>query len=132
MTLWCIFRSPLMFGGNLPDNDDFTLSLLNNKEVLNVLNNSTNNKELFRNNNGICWVANDPKTGDKYVAVFNPSDDPEPHKITVTLDELGFTGTSNVRDLWAKKDIGNSLNLTVTINKHGAGLYRLSPKLFKD
>src|SRR5258708_36468716 len=28
MTLWCIFKSPLMFGGDLPGNDSFTLSLL--------------------------------------------------------------------------------------------------------
>ena len=36
MTLWCISRSPLLAGGNLPDNDDFTLSLLSNDEVLAV------------------------------------------------------------------------------------------------
>ncbi|MCR5772933.1 MAG: glycoside hydrolase family 27 protein, partial [Butyrivibrio sp.] len=34
MTLWCIFRSPLMFGGELRDNDPFTLSLLTNKKLL--------------------------------------------------------------------------------------------------
>ena len=27
MTLWSIARSPLIVGGNLPDNDEFTLSL---------------------------------------------------------------------------------------------------------
>ena len=34
MTLFTIFRSPLMFGGDLPSNDAFTLSLLTNKSVL--------------------------------------------------------------------------------------------------
>ena len=34
MTLWCIFRSPLMFGGELRDNDPFTLGLLTNKKLL--------------------------------------------------------------------------------------------------
>jgi len=37
MTLCCIFRSPLMFGGELRDNDAWTLSLLTNQEVLEVL-----------------------------------------------------------------------------------------------
>lgn len=74
MTLWSIFRSPLMFGGHLPDNDAFTLSLLNNREVLNVLKNSTNNKPLFNHNDLIAWTADDPKTGDKYLALFNASD----------------------------------------------------------
>jgi len=36
LTLWCIFRSPLMMGGELTDNDTFTLELLTNPEVLAV------------------------------------------------------------------------------------------------
>ncbi|MCC9134839.1 NPCBM/NEW2 domain-containing protein [Pontibacter silvestris] len=77
MTLWSIFKSPLMFGGDLPSNDDFTLSLLTNKDVLNVLNNSTNNKELFHTEHQVGWVADDPETGDKYLALFNIADQVE-------------------------------------------------------
>ncbi|MCH5190468.1 MAG: glycoside hydrolase family 27 protein, partial [Oscillospiraceae bacterium] len=33
MTLWCIFRSPLMFGGEMRENDEWTLSLITNPEV---------------------------------------------------------------------------------------------------
>jgi alpha-galactosidase len=47
MSLFLICRSPLMFGGNLPDNDEFTLSLITNKEALAVLQKSKNNKLLF-------------------------------------------------------------------------------------
>ena len=83
MTLWCIFRSPLMFGGDLPGNDAFTLSLLNNTEVLAVLKNSANNKELFKSNDVVAWIADDPKTSNKYVALFNLSDEEAPKKITV-------------------------------------------------
>src|SRR3970282_1667138 len=74
MTLWSIFKSPLMFGGNLPDNDPFTLSLLTNKNVLKVLNESTNNKQLFRDNDKAAWIADEPGTGAKYLAVFNTMD----------------------------------------------------------
>lgn len=74
MTLWTIFRSPLMFGGDLPGNDSFTLSLITNKEVLNVLKKSTNNKPLFNDENKAAWVADDPATGDKYLALFNIAD----------------------------------------------------------
>ena len=34
MTLFAMFKSPLMFGGHLPDNDKFTNSLITNEEVL--------------------------------------------------------------------------------------------------
>jgi alpha-galactosidase len=74
MTLWCIFKSPLMFGGNLPDNDSFTLSLLTNKQVLKVLRESTNNQPLFRDKEKAAWIADEPETGAKYLAVFNIAD----------------------------------------------------------
>ncbi|RAW02272.1 NPCBM/NEW2 domain-containing protein [Pseudochryseolinea flava] len=77
MTLWSIFKSPLMFGGDLPSNDAFTNALLTNKDVLDVLKYSVNNRELIRNQDYAIWVADDPKTGDKYLAVFNTMDQVE-------------------------------------------------------
>jgi alpha-galactosidase len=74
MTLWSIFKSPLMFGGNLPDNDAFTNSLITNKNMLYVLNNSINNQQLFRNEKQAAWIAEDPANGDKFLAVFNIDD----------------------------------------------------------
>ena len=74
MTLWSIFRSPLLFGGDLASNDAFTLSLITNNDVLNVLKHSTNNHELFNQDDKIAWVADDPKTGDKFLALFNSAD----------------------------------------------------------
>lgn len=131
MTLWTIFRSPLMFGGNLPDNDAFTLSLLNNKEVLDVLKYSVNNKMLFRNDNIVAWIADVPKSDDKYLAIFNISDSPEP--ITQEINLLQITsGVNKIRDLWTKKDLGTVSSLKPTINKHGAGLYKISPTVYKD
>ncbi|MEI6950495.1 NPCBM/NEW2 domain-containing protein [Paraflavisolibacter sp. H34] len=77
MTLWSIFKSPLMFGGNLPDNDPFTLSLLTNKNVLDVLNRSTNNRPLFQDAEKAAWTADEPRTGAKYLALFNKADQVE-------------------------------------------------------
>jgi alpha-galactosidase len=74
MTLFSIFRSPLMFGGDLPSNDEFTLSLISNKDVLNVNQKSANGKQIFREDDLIAWSADDPKTGDKYLALFNAID----------------------------------------------------------
>ncbi len=70
MTLWTIFRSPLMFGGDLPSNDEFTLSLLTNPEVLHVLKNSKNNHILSNDSLSQIWVADDATSTDKYVAFF--------------------------------------------------------------
>ncbi len=63
-----------MFGGNFPDNDAFTDSLITNKNMLYVLNKSVNNKQLFRNEKQVAWIAEDPANGDKFLAVFNIED----------------------------------------------------------
>ena len=140
MSLFAIFRSPLMFGGDLPSNDEFTLSLMTNKDVLEVNQHSINGKQLFRENDLIAWIADDPKTGDKYLALFNASDQqpflkgqdtlgiavPDAIPITVKFDQLGLTGTHTVKDLWSGEKLGKFTNeFTRTINLHGAGLYRI-------
>ena len=71
MTLWCIARSPLIMGGNMPKNDDFTLSLLTNDEVIAVNQDSTSNRELFEREGFRGWLADVPGSADKYLALFN-------------------------------------------------------------
>lgn len=71
MNLWTIFKSPLMFGGDLPQNDEFTTRLLTNRDVLRMHHYSINNREVSNNDGLIVWSADDPETGDKYVALFN-------------------------------------------------------------
>jgi alpha-galactosidase len=126
MTLFSIFRSPLMFGGHLPDNDLFTNSLITNTNVLAVNQHSINGKQLFRANDLIAWSAEDPKTGDKYLALFNASDSEGPVEISVRFDQLGLAGTHSVTDLWTGKKIGKFSDVfTRSVNRHGAGLYRI-------
>jgi alpha-galactosidase len=76
MTLWCVARSPLILGGNLPKNDEFTLALLTNDEVLAVNQDSTDNRQLFNTNNAVAWVADVPGSKDKYIALFNTAPAP--------------------------------------------------------
>jgi hypothetical protein len=71
MTLWCIARSPMILGAELPDNDPHTLWLLTNDEVIAVNQNSTNNRQLFNTNNQVAWIADVPDSKDEYVALFN-------------------------------------------------------------
>ncbi|QEH43142.1 glycoside hydrolase family 27 protein [Chitinophaga sp. XS-30] len=125
MTLWCIFKSPLMFGGHLPDNDPFTLSLLTNRNVLKVLHESTNNKPLFRDEEKAAWVAEERGTGARYLAVFNLAEQQAP--VPVDLEALGFASSCEVTDLWSGKALGKfSGAFSPAINPHGAGLYRIT------
>ena len=78
MTLWCIARSPLIMGGDLPNNEAFTLALLTNDEVLAVNQNSANNRQLFNTNNAVAWVADALGSNARYVALFNTAPAPVP------------------------------------------------------
>jgi alpha-galactosidase len=126
MSLWCIFRSPLMMGGDLPSNDPFTLSLLTNEEVLAVNQQSSNNRELFARGNHIAWTADVPGAQARYLALFNLADD-GPAIVEVPLGALGFSGQCAVRDLWQKRDVGRcETTFKATIPIHGGGLYRIA------
>lgn len=126
MNLWAIFRSPLMFGGDLPSNDEFTLSLLTNDEVLAVNQNSTNNKQLKSENGLIVWTADALATEDKYVAFFNINDTGS-SEIGVTLAELGISGNYAVKDLWSKEDKSMVADkFSVSVEPHGSVLVRFS------
>ena len=71
MNLWTIFKSPLMFGGHLPENDAATDSLLTNRDVLYMHHYSMSNREVSNRDNLVMWSADDPANGDKFVALFN-------------------------------------------------------------
>ena len=125
MTLWFIFRSPLMIGADLPSLDPFTLSLFTNAEVLEVNQQSSGNHELFARGEQIGWVADATLRGVKYVALFNLAD-ARPEKIRVSWAEIGLEGSCSVRDLWLRKQVGrHSGSFSAEIPPHGAGLYKI-------
>jgi hypothetical protein len=100
--------------------------LITNKDVLNVNQRSINGKQLFRKNDLIAWTADDPKNGDKYLALFNASDSVNVAEISVSFEQLGLTGSHSVKDLWSGEKLGKFGNsFSKTINRHGAGLYRI-------
>ena len=154
LTLWSIARSPLILGANLPKNDDATLSLLTNDEVIAVDQHSTNNKQILNSANHIVWMADVPDSKDKYLAIFNVSPtsvgggrgrpgtaqseippspvDPTTTQsagISVSLADMGLSGPCKIRDLWVHKDLGTAQEeISAMVNSHGAVLYRVQPE----
>lgn len=127
MTLWSIFRSPLMMGGDLTMIYPFTLSLLQNREVLAVNQQSENNRQLFRRDNFVAWIADIPESDEKYLALFNLGN--TERVLTITFFELNIAKICSIRDLWKHKDLGEfKVSFGQLIASHGAGLYRLNPK----
>jgi hypothetical protein len=125
MTLWIIFRSPLMMGGNLMEADELILKLLTNDEALVVNQQSSNNHELRSTDNEIIWVADGPERGVKYAAVFNIGDD-QSIKIKINWKEIGLSGRQSVRDIWKGTDLGFfNDGFEALIVPHGSGLFKI-------
>lgn len=128
LSLWMIFRSPLMMGGELTSLDATTLAELTNPEVLAVDQHSAHNRELFARGNQVAWAADASGGHDKYLAVFN-LDDNAPAEVSVEWKDLGLNGKCAVRDLWERKDLGVfGATFAPKIEPHGAGLYRIIPR----
>jgi len=124
MTLWSLFRSPLMFGGNLPQCDEFTLGLLTNEEVLAVNQNSSNNKQLRRDATSVIWTADQPGSSAKYLGLFNISD--EDQQMIIQPKDISGKENVQVRDLWRKENLGTfSDSLSLEVPRHGALLLKL-------
>jgi hypothetical protein len=126
MTLWCIIRSPLIWGGELVNSSAEDLKFMQNSEVIAVNQHSINNKLAVTGNTPI-WVADVPGTQSKYVAVFNRNGSPA--NVTINFNTLGVTTDSDtLRDLWTKNNLGVfSGSYSVNLSAHQSKLYRLSP-----
>ena len=124
MTLWCIFRSPLMWGGNPEQMDPWTLSLLTNREVLEVDQHSVGNRAVIQNEKLVVWTARAASGKASYVAVFNL--DSAAQKAEIAWRDLGLTeGKHTVRDLWERKNLGSLTRLRLDLPAHGCVLYRV-------
>jgi alpha-galactosidase len=126
LTLWCIFRSPLIMGGNLLHADTWTKSLLTNPEVLAVNQHSTDNRPVITSENVIVWLSR-PESGDgSYIAVFNVSDTRQ--TVHCTWKDLSLAeGRYKLRDLWQHKNLHAAAALDVTLLPHASVLLHASP-----
>jgi alpha-galactosidase len=124
MTLWCIFRSPLMLGGDLPSSDAWTTKLLTNPEVLAVNQHSTNHRAVITTESTVVWTAKPEDGRGYYVAVFNLANNEQ--TLTYHWTKLDLPKSSSaVRDLWNSQDMGDAAALKVTLRPHASALYRV-------
>lgn len=122
MTLWCIYRSPLMIGANLPDNNAWTTSLLTNRAILEVDQHSRNNR-LLRGGELPIFVADAPSGQDKYVALFNTMN--AAVAVSFSLSDVGITRAAPI-NLWTGRRLPVTTGkIPVSLPPHGSALYRL-------
>ena len=125
MTLWSMFRSPLIFGGDLPSLDPATTALITNDEVLEVDQHSSSGHQALEEGTVRAWTAVASNQQDDYVAVFNLGE--ETTSVNLPWNRLfHLASTAEVRDLWEKRDLGRNGGIHVKLRPHSSVLYRIS------
>ena len=127
MTLWSIFRSPLMIGGEMTGFDEFTMKLLTNEELLKMHRNVRHSHQVWRRKidgiEHIVWMGVSVEGG-FYVAVFNTGE--ADSKIPVALHELEIYNEVTGYELWSKETEKIDSVLNVELPKHGAKVFYLT------
>ena len=127
LTLWSIFRSPLMIGGEMTGFDDFTMGLLTNEAILKMHSNARHSHPVWRKtidgSEYILWTAANCEGG-QYVAVFNTGDTET--EIEIPLADLELYGSVTVCELWSGESFSADKTIRIKIGKHGAKAYLLS------
>ena len=126
MSLWSLMPSPLMLGGNQPENDEWALSVISNREVLAINQDPLGKpaRRLSQKNSAEIWVR-DLADGSKAVGLFNRGEDVA--AVTLSISEAGLSSQWKGRDLWAHKDLGNATpEITLNVPKHGSILLKFT------
>ena len=128
-TLWVFARSPLILGANLTRLDEFTRSLITNREVLEINQKAVEThavKDLPAGfENARVWEA---RTGSgqqerSSFAFFNLDD--QPATLRATWEQLGLPSKHAARNLWDGSKLKVSEGIEVTLPAHGSTIYRV-------
>ncbi|MCQ2575959.1 MAG: hypothetical protein MJ162_04375, partial [Treponema sp.] len=106
LTLWSIFRAPLMIGTDLPQLSKENLEFLSNDEIIamNKCSNQAEQTTASTNENIVEWINEcDDEDNAFYSCLFNLSEQDQTVKLNFQVGK-----NDNIRDLWEHKDLGAS------------------------
>jgi alpha-galactosidase len=125
--LWCVNNNPLMWGGNLPDNNNnlFYDSLMKCGDALFINQNGTRGRVVkgYSPDSTSVWVSVHPTdTNTKFVGFFNMKGSQA--NMSVTLSAIGIAGSVPVKEVWSGRSLGTfTSTLSQTVTAHNAELY---------
>ncbi len=125
LSLWCLARSPLMVGCDLPTSPPETIDLLTNDAVLDVLRSGTDGREVLREGDLVLWTARHVTGDDRWVGVFWTGD--EPGSVRVAAGSADLAPDAAGVDLWSGGNVAAvDGELALDVPAHGVRLLRFS------
>lgn len=124
MTLWCLFGSPLMIGAELTKLDDWTKSLLTNRSILKMLTPDCRPEQICLEENRAVWKAENEKTGEYYIALFNLAEEEAEVGISTGEAEIPEEISGELTECWSgeKAELSEGI-LKALLPAHGCAVY---------
>ena len=125
MSLWCLLAALLIAGNDLGSMAPATLAILTNPEVVAVDQDAAGIQGHRVAEEGPLEIWMKPLAGgSKAVGLFNRGT--YEASITVRFEQLGIGESAAVRDLWARRDLGNFHSaFETTVPRHGVVFIRV-------
>jgi hypothetical protein len=126
-TLWAVSAAPFSIGNDMTKLDSYGLELLTNREVIAVNQAGRPAQPVSTKTNRQVWYSLNADSS-YTVALFNLGTTEA--DMTVNFADVGLDGSAKVRDLWAKKDLGDfkSSFTAATVPPHGVRLLTVTPQ----
>lgn len=126
MTLWAMANAPIYLGGDLTRIDAFGKQLATADEVLAVDQSGKPATQVLGGDLPV-WIS-DLGDGNYYVALFNMN--ATPAVVTLPWRQIGLDGVRQVRDLWARAELGAPAGAFSTVlDGHGVRLLKVSARV---
>src|SRR3954454_7686398 len=126
-SLWAEMAAPLLAGNNLVNASATTLSILGNKSVIPVDQDSAGHQgRMVSPSGGLDVLAKPLANGDVSVVLFNENSSTA--TISTTAAAIGKTGASSygLTDLWSNATSSTSGTIRASVPRHGVGMYRVT------
>jgi len=125
-SLWCILAAPLMAGNDLRTMSEDVRRVLTAPEVIAVDQDPRGIQGCKVFDDGDHEIYNKP-LADGTTAVLLLNKGRKPADLTVRWDQIGLSGTQPVRDLWARRDLGEFTDAFTArhLGQHGHRLLKI-------
>ncbi len=124
LTLWSVFRSPLILGGELRENRPEDLEVITNRDIIEINQYSSNNRQLVRTSQEAVWYCLD-KNNNPVIALFNLTD--EEREISFDIAKYGMDKSYSGVDLWTKEEFAQIAGtITKKLAPHAPFIIRLT------
>ncbi|MGW1377390.1 NPCBM/NEW2 domain-containing protein [Streptomyces sp. NPDC002446] len=126
-SLWSMMSAPLLIGSDLRKATPETFEILANRDLIALDQDPLGSQAtVLKSASGRWTLVKQLADGDRAVALFNETD--QPQRITTTARDAGLPPADGyrLRDLWEHRDTHTTGTVSATVPPHGTTVYRIS------